>query len=302
MLRLPADPDAAAWVAAVRQRLLEARAHRAQPGRDDIVVLRSNGLAIRAMADAGAALGRPDWVHAAARAAAYLLEVHRIAGRWRRSSRDGVAGPGAAVLADHADLAAGLLALHQATGEPRWLSEAVAVLDLVLGRFLAADGGFNDTADDSEPLFLRPRDPADGAAPSGASAIVDALLTAGSLTGDSRYLRAAEGAMGTVVTLLRRVPRSAGWHLAAAEALVVGPLQVAVSGLPGAVRDLLALAARSHAPGGSVVVAGEPDSSELLAARPMVDGKPAAYVCRGFVCDRPVSSVDELTRLLVGKR
>ncbi len=302
VLRLQTESDDDQWFSEIRERLLAARALRPQPGRDEIVVLRSNGIAIRALAEAGATLGRPDWVAAAAVAATYLVDVHRIDGRWRRSSRDGVAGPGGAVLVDHADLASGLLALHQATGEQGWLDAAVGVLDLVLERFRAADGGFNDTADDAETLFLRPRDPGDGAAPSGASSVVDALLTGGSLTGDIRYLRAAEQAMGTVVTLLRRVPRSAGWHLAVAEAMVAGPLQVAVAGPAGSDRDVLETAARKHAPGGTVVVAGEPDSSELLTARPTVDGLPAAYVCRGFVCDRPVTAVDELIRLLHGAR
>ena len=295
----PADPE---WFASVRARLSDARAQRPQPGRDELVVLRSNGLAIRALAEAGATLGHLAWVESAAGAARYLIDVHRVDGRWRRSSRDGVAGSGAAVLVDHADLAAGLLALYQATGEPAWLAEAGRVLDLVLEVFLAVDGGFNDTADDAEALFLRPRDPGDGAAPSGASSVTDALLTAGSLTGNGLYLRAAERAMGTVATLLRRIPRSAGWHLAAAEALVAGPLQIAVSGPPGQPRDALAAAAREHAPGGAVVVVGEPDTSELLASRPTIDGQPAAYVCRGFVCDRPVTEIPELIRLLTAGR
>ncbi len=302
VLRLQAEPSDADRFATFRQRLLEARAIRPQPGRDDLIVLRSNGLAIRGLAEAGAALRQPAWVEAAARAARYLIDVHRVDGRWRRSSRDGTVGSGAAVLVDHADLAAGLLALYQATGEPIWLTEAGGVLDLVLEIFLAADGGFNDTADDAEALFLRPRDPGDGAAPSGASSITDALLTAGSLTGDGRYLRAAERAMGTVATLLRRVPRSAGWHLAVAEALVAGPLQIAVSGQPGEQRDALAAAAREHAPGGSVVVVGEPDTAALLASRPAINGQPAAYVCRGFVCDRPVTAVPDLIRLLTPGR
>lgn len=298
VLRLPADTDDTVWFDQVRRKLLAARALRRQPGRDDIVVLRSNGLVIRALADAGAVSGRADWVIAAATVATYLLDVHRVDGRWRRSSRDGVAGSGAAVLVDHADLAAGLLALHQADGDPRWLAEAVGVLQLVIDRFRAADGGFNDTADDAEALFLRPRDPGDGAAPSGASSIVDALLTAGSLTGRSDLLDVAERAMGTVATLMVRVPRSAGWHLAAAEALRAGPLQVVVSGRRGPERDALAAAARTHAPGGSVIAVGEPDSAELLRGRPLIDSGPAAYVCRGFVCDRPVTTSVALIGLL----
>jgi len=298
VLRLLADPQDQKWFAQIRQRLLLARAGRPQPDRDDLVVMRSNGLAIRALAEVGAGASRADWVAAAGRAARYLLQVHRVDGRWRRSSRDGVAGPGQAVLADHGDMAAALLALHQADGDPFWLRSAQQMLDLVLDRFAAPDGGFNDTADDAEEMFLRPRDPVDGAAPSGASSVVEALVTAGSLTGDSRYQLAAEKALGTVGTLLLRAPRSAGWHLAAAEALAAGPVQIAISGVPGHARNQLAEVARGSAPGGAVVVVGEPDSAALLMDRPMVAGAPAAYVCRAFVCDRPVTGTDELAELL----
>ena len=302
VLRLTLDPVDPAWFERVRGALLAARANRRQPGRDDLIVLRSNGLAIRGLAEAGASADRPDWIAAAAAAARYLLAVHRVDGRWRRSSRAGVVGTGAAILVDHADLAGALLALHQADGDQRWLDEAQSVLDLVLTHFTAADGGFDDTADDAETLFLRPRDPGDGAAPSGASSIVDALVTAGALTGRTDYTRAAERAMATVSTLMMRVPRSAGWHLAVAEALASGPLQIAVAGDPGPDRDELLTVARRHAPGGAVVVAGEPDSSALLADRPLVGGRPAVYVCRGFVCDRPVTTAAEVRALLAPRR
>ena len=82
-------------------------------------------------------------------------------GRLRRCSRDGVAGAPAGVLEDHADLAEGLLALHQATAEPRWLAAAGDLLDTVLAQFADGRGGFYDTADDAEQLIHRPWDPTD---------------------------------------------------------------------------------------------------------------------------------------------
>jgi uncharacterized protein YyaL (SSP411 family) len=99
-----------------------------------------------------------------------------------------------------------------------------------------------------------------------------------------------------VATLVQRFPRSAGWHLAAAEALLSGPLQIAVSGPAGRARDDLAAVARAQAPGGSVIEIGMPDEPgrELLAHRPTIGGSPAAYVCRGFVCERPVTAAADL--------
>jgi uncharacterized protein YyaL (SSP411 family) len=110
--------------------------------------------------------------------------------------------------------------------------------------------------------------------------------------------------LATVGTLVLRYPRSAGWHLAVAEALAAGPLQVAVSGPAGTDRDALAATARLRAPGGTVIEVGHPDAPgrPLLADRPGVEGRPAAYVCRGFVCDRPVTTAADLQRVLAPDR
>jgi hypothetical protein len=232
-------------------------------------------------------------VDAAARAAELLLDLHIVDGRLRRSSRDGVVGAAAGVLEDHAALADGLLALHQATGAPRWLGAATDLLDVTRTHFAGEDGAFFDTADDAEALLHRPREITDNATPCGSSALASALLTASVLTEDGgRYRDTAEAALRGAGTLLGRYPRFAGHWLTAAEAQVAGPLQVAIAG-DGA--DLLARA-RQAAPGGTVIVAGTPDAPgvPLLAARPLVDGLPAAYVCRGFVCDRPVTTPEAL--------
>jgi uncharacterized protein YyaL (SSP411 family) len=294
-LQLRSDPaDPPRWER-VRAALLAARADRPQPARDDKVVTAWNSLAIVALAEGGAALDRPEWVTAAARAADLLLDLHVVDGRLRRSSRDGVVGAAAGVLDDHAALADGLLALHQATGSARWLAAATDLLDVTLAHFAdgSDDGVIFDTADDAEALLHRPREITDNATPCGSSALASALLTASVLTDDGgRYRAAAEAALHGAGALLREHPRFAGHWLTAAEAQLAGPLQVAIAG-PGP--ELLDCARRA-APGGTVIVAGEPDAPgvPLLAARPLVDGEPAAYVCRGFVCDRPVTTPDDL--------
>ncbi len=302
-LQLPVDPEDPARWERVRAALLAARDRRPQPARDDKVVTAWNGMAVLALAEAGAALGHEAWVAAAGVAADLLLRLHVVDGRLRRSSRDGAVGTAAGVLDDHALLADALLALHQATGDPRRLDQACEVLDLTLARFAdpATPGAFYDTADDAEALLHRPREVTDNATPSGAAALAGALLTASVLVDDpQRYRVAAEEALRSAGTLARRFPRFAGHWLTVAEAAVRGPLQVAVVG-PEPGRAALAAHARTIAPGGTVVVAGEPDAPgvPLLAHRPAVDGAAAAYVCRGFVCDRPVTTVDELTAALL---
>jgi len=204
-----------------------------------------------------------------------------------------------AVAEDYGDLAEGLLALHQATGEPGWLSWAGELLAVALAHFAAPDGGFFDTADDAERLFSRPREAADNAAPSGQSALIGALIGYAALTGAPEYRAAADRALAGSGELAVREPRFAGWVLACAEAAQAGPLQVAVVGTGELAAGLAEVARQSLSPG-LVLVAGEPDAPgvPLLADRPLVADQPAAYVCRGFVCDRPVTSTAELLAAL----
>jgi uncharacterized protein YyaL (SSP411 family) len=241
----------------VRAALLAVRASRPQPGRDDKVIASWNGMAIAALAEAGAFFGEPSWIAAASEAASLLASVHVVEGRLLRTSRDGVAGPSLGVLEDYGCLADGLLALHQVTGSIRWLDLACGLLDTALSRFAVPDS---------------PR--------------------------SSLYFTAASDAVTRAGLLAARAPRFAGHWLTVAEALVAGPLQVAVVGADDSRRASLWAAAVAHVPGGGVVVAGEPSSVPLLEDRPLVDEGPAAYVCRGYVCDRPVVSVEALVTSL----
>ena len=191
-------------------------------------------------------------------------------------SRDGRAGPHAGVLEDHGCVASGFLSLLQATGDPRWLTRADAVLEVALTHFRAEDGGFHDTADDAEALVARPRDPSDNASPSGLSATVHALAVHAALTGSGRHREAAEQALATTAALAAQAPRFAGWSLAAAVAMREGPREIAVVGPPGAARDALARAARRD-PAAVVVVAEESPGEHaipLLTGRTTVDGPP----------------------------
>ena len=299
VLQLPRDPDDPERFGRIRDALLAARRDRVQPSRDDKVVTAWNGLAITALAEAGVALGRRDLVDAALRCGDSLLILHLVNGRLRRASLGGDVGDSPAILEDYGALATGLLTLHQITGEASWLMAATDLLDTALAQFADPDspGRWFDTAADAEQLVLRPSDPADGATPSGAALITEALLIAGYLAPEGdRYRQAAGQALTAHTLLIARAPRSAGHWLAAAEAAVRGPLQIAVACDPADSR--LLADARLLAPGGAIVVGGAPDSSELLAGRGRVGGSDAAYVCRGPVCDLPVASGGELATAL----
>ena len=301
VLQLPADPDDAERFERVRTALLAARATRIQPARDDKVVTAWNGLAITALAEASVALDDPDLLAAAVRCAEMIVDRHFVGGRLRRASLHGVVGESTAILEDHASLATGLLSLYQLTADPSWLATAAELVGLAQGHFADPDrpGRWFDTADDAEQLMVRPADPLDGATPSGAALIAEALLTIGHLIdGDwaGRYGEAAAETLLAHSPLLAKAPRSAGHWLAVAEAAVRGPLQVAVAcDEPGS--PLLA-AARRLSPGGAVVIGGPVDSAPLLVGRDRVRGADAAYVCRGRVCDLPVTSARDLADAL----
>ncbi|MFF8193826.1 thioredoxin domain-containing protein [Streptomyces bobili] len=287
-------------IASVKGRLLAVRAERPAPGRDDKVVAAWNGLAVAALAETGAYFDRPDLVDAAVAAADLLVRLHLDdQARLSRTSKDGKAGANAGVLEDYADVAEGFLALAGVTGEGVWLDFAGFLLDHVLARFTDPESGsLYDTASDAEQLIRRPQDPTDNAVPSGWSAAAGALLSYAAHTGSQPHRSAAEKALGVVKALGPRVPRFIGWGLAAAEALLDGPREVAVVGpAPDdpATRELHRAALLATAPG-AVVACGTPDSEEfpLLADRVLVGGVPTAYVCRGFVCDLPVTDVDAL--------
>jgi uncharacterized protein YyaL (SSP411 family) len=297
-LQLRTDPDDAQWWDAIRARLLTARDLRPQPARDDKVVTGWNGLAIAALSEAGVLLADSTYLEAARRCAQFLVESHLVDDRLRRASRQGMVGAAMGVADDYGNLSEGLLALHQATGEPKWLTAAGDLLDTALAHFTDGQGGFFDTADDAEQLFTRPRSSADNAEPSGPSSLSGALLTYSALTGSTRHRQAAEAAV-TAGGLATRDPRFAGWTLAVAEAMAAGPVQVAVVGEGPLAQELLRMARFSASPG-LVVAHGSPESAgtPLLADRPLVDGGAAAYVCRGFVCDRPVTSPEDLRSAL----
>ncbi|THC48513.1 thioredoxin domain-containing protein [Streptomyces sp. Akac8] len=308
VLQLPQRDEVfdAARIDGIRERLLAARDRRPAPGRDDKVVAAWNGLAIAALAETGAFFGRPDLVEAAVAAGDLLVRVHldeqaRIA----RTSKDGQVGANAGVLEDYADVAEGFLALASVTGEGVWLDFAGLLVDHILARFQDAESGaLYDTASDAERLIRRPQDPTDNAAPSGWTAAAGALLGYAAHTGSESHRTAAERALGVVKALGPRVPRFIGWGLAVAEAVLDGPREVAVVGRgtdDPATAELHRTALLGTAPGAVVAVGTEgSDEFPLLADRPLVDGAPAAYVCRNFTCDAPTTDADRLRAALGG--
>ncbi len=292
-LQLLADPDDGDRWARVGQKLLEARSRRTRPARDDKVVTAWNGLAISGLVAAGRWLGESKYVAAAQRAAEFVWANHLIDGRLRRASIYGQVGAGAGVLEDYGALAAGLLDLAAATGEPHWLDRARILLETAQEHFYAGEGHWYDVADDAEQLVARPSDATDNASPSGTSAVLTALVSYAAMTGESYDI--VEATLARVGTLMTRSPRFAGWSLAAMVANEAP--EIAIIGPVGAERDALTHVAL-RAPGAVVVACEEGTPIPLALGRGLVEGQAAAYVCHRQVCQRPVTTATQLAQLL----
>ncbi|MEO5885745.1 MAG: thioredoxin domain-containing protein [Candidatus Limnocylindrales bacterium] len=290
-----ADPGLEARLADARARLLDRRATRAQPARDDKALAAWNGLAIAALAEAGRLLGEERYTAAAVRAAETITRGLLAAdGSLQRSWKDGRA-VGQGVLEDYAHLAEGLLALYETTFDERWFVVARGLGDRILERFADPAGGFFDTADDHEQLITRPKDPQDNAVPSGGAMATTILLRLAAWTGEGRYRDAAERALGTVTPYLLRYPTGFAQWLVAATFAAGDVVEVAVVGDPAdaAMTTMLAPVWSTWRPN-QVLAAAPADAVgvsaiPLLAGRVAIDGRPTAYVCRDFVCALPVT-------------
>jgi uncharacterized protein YyaL (SSP411 family) len=292
-------------LAAARQTLYKRRAARVWPGLDDKVLTAWNGLMLAAFAEAGRALGRPDYVAVAETNAAFLHDqLRRADGRLLRSWKADGGARLNGYLEDYAFLADGLLALYQTTFEPRWFAWARELADLILAHFGDEAGGFYDTSDDHEALLHRPKDVQDNATPSGNSMAAHVLLRLSLLTGEGRYWDVAEGMVAGLYEPMARYPGGFAHWLSAATFILGQPQEVAIAGDPAAAdaRALLDVVNSGYRPD-LVIAAGEEESAAvvpLLAGRPRLDGRATAYVCRRFVCRQPVTDPAALAGQLDG--
>jgi len=284
--------------------LLEARESRVHPGRDDKVLTSWNGLMLRAFAEAGAVLDRPDYVSIANQNAKFLLDTLRRGDRLLRTYREGKANLNG-YLEDYAFLIDGLIALHEATFDQRWLREAIALGKGMVDLFWEErDGVWYDTGRDHEALIVRPRDVSDNAIPSGGSMATDVLIRLAVITGDSELNRRAAESLRSVRELMSRVPGGAGHWLGALDFYLSSPKEIALIGDPGAqaTRALAVEVYREYLPNRVFlgVEDGGPAASglPLLEGRGRIDGRSTAYVCENYVCKLPVTAPSDLARQL----
>jgi uncharacterized protein YyaL (SSP411 family) len=257
---------------------------------------------LRGVATAARALDRKDFTDLAMRNAEFLARDMVRDGRVMRSHKEGVTRI-SGFLEDHAAVALGFLSVYELTFDEHWVVLAQQIADAMIQWFWDDDvGAFFDTAKDAEQLITRPRDVTDNATPSGTSLAVELLLNLAELQHDTEYRRRAAFTLESLAEPMTRYPTAFGNLLGSADMEINGAIEVA---LVGGLRDapfkaLERAVADQYVP--SLVLAGGSRSSvgrvKLLDDRPLVDGRPTAYVCRGYTCDKPVTDAEALSAQL----
>jgi len=277
-------------VESARQRLFDARAQRRRPLLDDKVLAEWNGLMLASLAEAAAALDRPDWLAAAAANGRFLVENLRGEdGRWNRSWQAEGQPPArhAALAADHAAIVDGFTRLAEATGDGSWIDHARDAADTMLDHFWDVDnGGLFSIADDGEQLVARQKDLMDNATPSANSTAAVALIRLGALTGEARYTNHAEQILRLFGRIVPQAPTAFSNALAAVDLVANGVTEIAVVGD----RSDLVRAVQAQWLPNAVLAWGTPYDSPLWEQR----SEGLAYVCQHYSCQTPAETVETL--------
>jgi uncharacterized protein YyaL (SSP411 family) len=270
-----------------RARLFEIREQRPKPLRDDKAITAWNGLALAALAESGRRFERSDYLDAARRLGEFILGPLSDGDRLHRTFRAGEA-KGTGYLEDYADAAHGLLELHVATGELRWLQEANRLTRLAVELFADDErGGFFLSPVDGEELVARKKDLEDHPTPSGNSMLASVLLRLARIYCDDELERRAVGVFRLVHGAATRAPSAFGHAWTALDLHFSPPRELAIV---GPVDAPVARAALEPFQPNTVVAVGPSDAVPLLAGKTLVDGQPAVYVCERFTCQAPVTN------------
>ena len=298
--------DLLAIVERSKSKLLKAREQRVRPGRDDKILTSWNGMMLQSFSEAACILEREDYRRAAIASATFLLDELRDGDLLMHSYKDGKTSiPG--YLDDYSLLIGGLLAVHQASFDQRWLEEAISLADAMIQRFWdrEAEGLFYDTADDHSTLFLRPRDIVDSVKPCGGSAAADVLLRLSIITGDTEYESRAVAALSSLREQMTAHPLAFGNWLCALDFNLAAPKEIAVAGVydKPETQALLRIINGRYMPN-KVLVGVEPNepytpkAAPLLENRIMLDGRPTVYLCHKYACQAPTTDPEALQEQL----
>lgn len=302
--------ELAAALGRSKAKLFERREQRLSPGTDDKILTAWNGQMLKSFAYASRILGEPVYRDIAVRNAQFLLsKLRREDGRLYRTYKAGHTAKLNGYLEDYANLIDGLLALYEATFEMRWLDEALGLALVMVEKFWdEATSSFYDTASDHEQLVVRPRSLFDNATPSGNAVAAEVLLRLELLSGDSgeRFRSKAGALLQAVAPAAAQMPSGFGRMLSTLDFYLGSPKEVVIVGEEGSADTdvLLDEVYRHYLPNRVVMLRplslNESDVERwpLLINRTLLADKATAYVCQDYACQRPVDSLEGLSKQL----
>jgi len=283
-----------------RAKLFAEREKRVKPFRDEKVLTAWNGLMLATFAEASAILDSDEYLEIAKQNADFILENLQTDGFLLRTYKDGEAKLNA-YLEDYANFADGLIELYQVSGEIKYLGEAKRLTDLMIANFWDEDaGGFFFTASNHEELLMRTKDFYDNATPSGNSVAIDLMLKLSHLVSEEKYREFAIKVLQLVAPQIRRYPQAFGRVLSALEFYFGSVKEIVVLGEKG--NELEKEIWRKFLPNKVLVLAQKAEENvefvPLLQEKKVVGGKPTVYVCENFICQKPVTTLEELKQQL----
>jgi uncharacterized protein YyaL (SSP411 family) len=297
--------ECGALLAQARAKLFAAREQRIRPGRDEKILTSWNALMIAGMVRAARVFGRPEWLASARAALAFIRgslwreEQGSARARLLATCKDGHAHLNA-YLDDYAFLLAALIELMQTDFQSRDLEFAEDLAEALLEQFYDPElGGFFFTSHDHEQLIHRPKPGYDSATPSGNGVAALALQRLGHITGEPRYLDAAERTLQLFYPALAQHPNGYTSLLMALEETIEPPRVVVLRGPPAQLRQWQEVLGQRYLPATLILAVpeGVTGLSPLLAKRGIPEAV-NAWVCQGVTCLPPVDTLQMLFEVL----
>ena len=289
-----------------RQKLYEVREKRIHPFKDDKILTDWNGLMIAALAKVAQAFNSIKYIEAAEKAINFVLgKLQTADGRLLHRYKDGEAAIGG-YLDDYAFLVWGLIELYEATFETRYLGEALRLQDDMIKHFWdKEDGGFFYTSDDSEKLLTRDKEVHDGAIPSGNSIAVLNMIRLARMTGKTDYEEKASALAKAFSSRQEGISSQNTMFLTALDFLFGPSYEIVIVGNSQSreTKNMFQAVNTCFIPNKVVLFKKETDPSldnviGFVKSMKTIGGKTTAYICRAFVCEKPMTEAKEVLRYL----
>ena len=285
-----------------KRKLFAEREKRIKPGLDDKILTSWNGIMIRGMAMGYQLTGKPEYLSACEKSAEFVLTtLSQNNGLLFRTYREGKSHLNA-YLEDYSYFIAGLIALYEASFEPKWLSEAERLAHLMIDQFGDDAGdGFFFTGKAHESLIVQSKSAYDGATPSGASMAIHSLFRLAKHLDNSEFHDKGLETLKLYFHQLEVMPSGSGQLLCELAFLLSTPKEIAIIGKKeDAKTDAMLAALHSMYVPNKIVALSEPNDAvlPLLANKVQIDDSTTAYVCENYVCQAPTTDVEEFVEML----